>query len=82
MYVTELTYRRPVSRERSASGMPRLALRGSGDVTRPGIHDRDQRSLSGIKSVRLVLLSTCDSLTNSIGGLTVSIYPQTPLEGV
>ena len=71
-----------MSRERSASGGPRLALRGSGDQTGPGILDRDRRSLSGRKSVRFVLLSTCGSLTNSIGGLTVPIYPQDPLEGV
>ena len=71
-----------MSRERSASGGPRLALRGSGDVTGPGIHDRDRRSLSGRKSVRLVPLLTCDSFMNSVRGLTVPIYPQGPLEGV
>ena len=37
-----------------ASGGPRLALRGSGDATEPGVHDRDRRFLSGSKSVLLV----------------------------
>ena len=71
-----------MTRERSASGGPRLALKGSRYVTGPGIRDRDRHSLSGRKSFRLVPLSTCDSLMNSVGGLTVPIYPQDPLEGV
>ena len=40
----------------SASGGPRLALRGIGDGTGPGVHDRDLRPLSGRESVRLVSL--------------------------
>ena len=39
-----------MSSERSASGGPRLALRGSRDGTGPGIHDRDRRSLSLVES--------------------------------
>ena len=55
MYVTELTSEQETwGGERLASGGPRLALRGSGVVTVPEVHDRDLRPLKGRESVRLV----------------------------